>query len=344
METSIPKGHMPDFSRYQRWIVPIVVLVILLASLGSLFYTVEPDEVGVIQRFGKYVKSTSPGLHMKLPFGIETVKKVRVTHVFKEEFGFKTLRSGVRTSMQLDSLQRRSRGGRSMGFTDDPFLAESLMLTGDLNSAVVEWIVQYKISDPVKYLFNMRNVENTIRNMSEAFMRQVVGDNDINQVLTAGREEIRLKAQEELQTLLNKFDIGIKIDRLLLQNVTPPEEVKPSFNAVNEARQEKEKLINNAWKIYNEIIPKAKGQALQVVEEAKGYSIERVNNSKGDVAKFNAVLKEYQKAKDVTRRRLYLETMTEVLPELDNRILVDEKMESVLPFLNLPTKKVKERK
>ncbi len=344
METNIPKGQMPDFSRYQRWIVPIVVLVILLASLGSLFYTVEPDEVGVIQRFGKYVKSTSPGLHMKLPFGIETVKKVRVTHVFKEEFGFKTLRSGVRTSMQLDSLQRRSRGGRSMGFTDDPFLAESLMLTGDLNSAVVEWIVQYKISDPVKYLFNMRNVENTIRNMSEAFMRQVVGDNDINQVLTAGREEIRLKAQEELQTLLNKFDIGIKIDRLLLQNVTPPEEVKPSFNAVNEARQEKEKLINNAWKIYNEIIPKAKGQALQVVEEAKGYSIERVNNSKGDVAKFNAVLKEYQKAKDVTRRRLYLETMTEVLPELDNRILVDEKMESVLPFLNLPTKKVKERK
>lgn len=336
MEVNVPKGNVPDFSRYQKWVLPLVIFIILLMSLGSLFYTIEPDEVGVIQRFGKYVRTTQPGLHVKLPFGIETVKKVRVTHVFKEEFGFKTLRSGVRTSVQSDFQRRRRRG-----FTDDPFLAESLMLTGDLNCAVVEWVIQYKISDPVKYLFNMRNVESTIRNMSEAFMRQVVGDHDINDVLTSGREEIRIQAQKELQSLLDKFDIGITIDRLLLQNVTPPEEVKPSFNAVNEARQEKEQLINNAWKLYNEVIPKAKGQALQVVEEAQGYAVERVNNAKGDVSKFSAVLKEYQKAKEVTRRRLYIETMNEVLPELDNRVLVDENMEGVLPFLNITKAKSK---
>jgi len=147
MDVNVPPTQMPNFSRYEKWIFPVVMLVILLSSIGSIFYTVQPDEVGVVQRFGKYVRSSQPGLHFKMPFGVETVQKVRVTHVFKEEFGFKTLRTGVRTSIQMNGFRRRA------GFTDDPFLAESLMLTGDLNSAVVEWIVQYKINDPVKYLF-----------------------------------------------------------------------------------------------------------------------------------------------------------------------------------------------
>ena len=148
----MPQSKMPDFARYEKWVVPAIILILLLSSLGSIFYTIAPDERGVVQRFGRYVRSAEPGLHFKLPFGVETVKKVQVTHVFKEEFGFKTLRTGVRTSIQSDVFRRRA------GFTDDPFLAESLMLTGDLNSAVVEWIVQYKISDPVKYLFQMRNL------------------------------------------------------------------------------------------------------------------------------------------------------------------------------------------
>jgi membrane protease subunit HflK len=273
-----------------------------------------------------------PGLHLKLPFTIETVTKVRVTHVFKEEFGFKTLRSGSRTGSDFDMSRRGA-------YIEDPFLAESLMLTGDLNIAVVEWIVQYKIQDPVKYLFRMRNVENTLRSMSEAVMRQVVGDYDINQVLTQGRENIRIEAQEKLQVLLDKFDAGIVIDRLLLQNVTPPEEVKPSFNAVNEARQEKDKLINQAWQAYNQIIPRAKGEALQQIREAEGYATERVNRAKGEAAKFSSVLKEYEKAKDVTRRRLYLETINQALPQVSNRAVVDQDIKGVLPFLNLSEKK-----
>jgi len=332
MEINVPKeGGVPDFSRYQKWISPLLILIIVLTSLGSVFYTIEPDQMGVVQRFGKYVRTTHPGLHMKIPYGIETVTKVRVTHVFKEEFGFKTLRGGARTDGDYDRDYR--------GAFENSLLAESLMLTGDLNSAVVEWIVQYKIVDPVKYLFHMRNVENTIRSMSEAVMRQVVGDHDINQVLTSGREEIRVEAQEKLQVLLDKFDIGIKIDRLLLQNVTPPEEVKASFNEVNEARQEKDKLINQAWEVYNEIIPKAKGEALKQVREAEGYAIERVNRSKGEAAKFSSVLTEYEKAKDVTRRRLYLETMNEIIPKIDNKVLVDEDMKNVLPLLNLSDQK-----
>lgn len=332
MEINVPKsGEMPDFSKYQKWITPLLIVILALSSLGSIFYTIEPDEMGVIQRFGKYVRTTHPGLHMKIPYSIETVTKVRVTHVFKEEFGFKTLRGGARATSSYDRDYRAS--------FEDSLLAESLMLTGDLNSAVVEWIVQYKINDPVKYLFRLRNVENTIRSMSEAVMRQVIGDHDINQVLTSGREEIRIEAQEKLQELLNKFDIGVTIDRLLLQNVTPPEEVKPSFNEVNEARQEKDKLINQAWQVYNQIIPRAKGEALQQIREAEGYAIERVNSAKGEAVKFTSVLREYEKAKSVTRRRLYLETMNEILPKIDNKVLVDEDMKNLLPLLNLGNKK-----
>lgn len=329
-ESDFPK--LPKFNPGPLW-VPILIAVVVFSALGSIFYQVDPSEVGVVQRFGKYVRQTQPGLHMKFPFGIETVKLVRVTHVFKEEFGFRTVSSGVRTVYDERDNRRRLQTGVA-----DPYLEESLMLTGDLNMAIVEWIVQYTVKDPVQYAFRVRDPKETIRNMSEAVMRLVIGDHTINEVLTAGRTEIQMEVEEKLQTLLNDYGAGIKIQNVILQDVTPPNQVKASFNEVNEARQEREKVINQAWEEYNRVIPRAKGQAEQQIRSAEGYAISRINKAEGDANRFLLTLGEYKKAPEVTRRRLYLETMEKVYPQIANKVVVDDQLKGVLPLLNLNAK------
>lgn len=343
-----PLGKMPDF---RPLIVPLVALVLALASFGTTFYQVDPDEMGVVQRFGRYVRTTTPGLHLKIPFGIETVLNIKVTHVFKEEFGFRTLQPGVRTlydgrggeglleRMEVQSTGTEQRRQRGLWASDqNPYLDESLMLTGDLNTAVVEWIVQFRVKDPVQYAFKIRNIRETIRNMSEATMRLIVGDHTISQVLTSGREEIRKKVEVGLQQVLDSYEAGVEILNVVLQDVNPPDEVKPSFNEVNEARQEKEKSINQAWEAYNKVVPKARGEAEKTVREAEGYALDRVNRAEGDAEKFNLIWQAYRLAPQVTRQRLYLETMRSVLPEVKEKILIDESQKGILPLLDLSKK------
>ncbi len=351
MELNFPSGFPPkNFSNLQSLIAPLFILIFGLAMLGTIFYQVDPDEMGVIQRFGRYTRTTPPGLHMKLPLGIETILKVKVTHVFKEEFGFRTIQAGIRTSYDGREVQeglfaraidKRSRKG-VWGNEGNPYLDESLMLTGDLNTAVVEWIVQYRVKDPVKFAFRIRNIRETIRNMSEAMMRLVVGDHTINEVLTEGREEIRTRVEKELQQVLDSYETGVEILNVVLQDVNPPDEVKPSFNEVNEARQEKEKSINQAWEDYNRSVPRARGEAEKTIREGEGYSIDRVNRAKGDADKFLLVWTAYQKAPEVTRRRLYLETLKSVLPAMKEKIIIDQSQKGLLPFLNL-SEPVKEK-
>lgn len=341
-----PLGNVPNL---RPAVVPLVILIVAFSAVTTLFYQVDPDEMGVVQRFGHYDRTTPPGLRLKFPFGIETVRKIKVTHVFKEEFGFRTIQAGVRSIYEgreggatpfeaPTGSDRRQRGGR-WGSDENPFLDESLMLTGDLNTAVVEWIVQYRVKDPVQFAFRIRNTRETIRNMTEAVMRLVVGDYTLNEVLTSGREGIRKQVETELQKVLDSYGAGIEILNVVLQDVNPPDEVKPSFNEVNEARQEKEKSINQAWENYNRSVPKAKGEAEQVIRQAEGYALDRVNRAKGDADKFNLVWEAYRQAPEVTRRRLYLETLRGVLPELKEKILIDESQKGILPFLNLSERK-----
>jgi membrane protease subunit HflK len=296
----------------------IVTVIVLLIAIASGLYSVGADEVGVIQRFGKYVRRTSPGLHMKVPFGVEKAKKVKVKKVFKEEFGFRTLEPDVRS--------RYSSGG---------YKDESLMLSGDLNVAEVEWKVQYKVKDSYNYLFKIKDPVETLRAMSEAVVRRVIGDRSVTEVLTVGRIEIGKEVESGLQELLDQFESGIQIVTVKLQDVNPPEPVRPAFNEVNRAKQDKEKMINEAWEDYNKRIPKAQGEAEQMIAEAEGYALERVNRSLGDVALFRQVYAEYRNAPDVTRRRLYLETMSEILPKIKEIYIVDEKQKSILPLLDL---------
>ena len=310
--------HMKKFV----WLVVVGVIILILGF--STFYTVEPDERGIVQRFGKYVRSTGPGLHFKLPAGIEKLTKVKVEYVYKEEFGFRTEQAGVRTRYA------------SRGFDE-----ESLMLTGDLNIADVEWVVQFKITDPYKMLFKVRNARKIIRDISEAVMRQVIGDSSITDVLTVGRIKISNAAKVQLQEILDKYDTGIHIVTIKLQDVNPPESVKPAFNEVNEAKQEQEKVINQAWENYNKQIPRASGEAEKVISEAEGYALKRVNRSQGDAQRFISMYEEYKQAEDVTQRRLYLETMSEILPRAGKKYIVDPKQESVLPLLRLQQEVVK---
>jgi membrane protease subunit HflK len=311
--------EIPDFPR--RWIYTVVLLILAAWLIFSAFYTVDADEVGVIQRFGKFVRTTEPGLHLKLPFSIETVKKVKVQRVFKEEFGFRTLQAGVRTQY---SPQRLS--------------GESLMLTGDLNAAIVEWIVQFRVKDPAEYLFNVRNVQGTIRDISETSMRQVVGDHSVDEVIILSRKDIAIRVQQLIQEYLDGYEMGVDVVTVNLQDVNPPEPVQPAFNEVNEAKQEKERIINQAWESYNTVIPKARGQAEQTIRRAEGYATDRVNRARGDAEKFLAVWNEYRSAQDVTRRRLYLETMVDIIPKFERVYVVDEEQGGLVPLLQLDGK------
>jgi len=328
MEINLPEGEKINIPNFEPWVKPAIVGVLAILALATSFYQIEKDEAGVVQRFGKYVRTTTPGLHLKMPFGIETVKPIKVTFVYKQEFGFRT---GYRAS----SSQYRNVRSRGSVNNSNPLLAESLMLTGDLNVAIVEWIVQYRVKDPVAFAFRIKNPEETIHDMSEAMMRLVVGDHSINQVLTTGREQIAQQVKEKLQELLDSYGVGVSVRNVILQNVTPPKQVEPSFNEVNEARQEKEKLINQAWQEYNRVIPKAKGQAEQQIRNAEGYGLERVNRAKGDAERFLLTWEAYKQAPEVTKRRLYLETMEKILPSLKDKIFLDHDQKGILPFLNL---------
>lgn len=298
-----------------RW---VVLGVVILIFLFSSFFTIGPEEVGVILRFGKFARTVNPGLNVKLPFGIETLYKVPVERQLKQEFGFRTQEAGVRTRYATRSYQD-----------------ESLMLTGDLNAAEVEWIVQFRIADPYKFLFKVRNAIQTFRDMNEAIVREVVGDRSVNEVLTVGRVEIANVVTQKLQEMANAYETGIKVDQVVLQDVNPPDPVKPAFNEVNEAQQEREKLINQARSEYNKVIPKARGDAAKIIEEARGYAIERVNEAKGNASKFTSIFREYLKAPEVTRQRIYLETMNEVLPKVGRKLIVDEKSTGILPLFDL---------
>ncbi|HEX9909936.1 MAG TPA: FtsH protease activity modulator HflK [Desulfatiglandales bacterium] len=298
------------------WLIVIVLFLIYVGA--SCFYTVAVDEVGMVQRFGKYVRTTPPGLSFKLPSGIEKVTNVKVRFVYKEEFGFRTVKADVRTRYA----------------TGDACLVESLMLTGDLNVAVVPWIVQYRIRDPYAYLFKVKDTRGTLRDLSEAAMRLVIGDRSINEVISK-REEIAAQAQVLLQKELDEAETGISVSTVEMKRTNVPEAVQPSFNEVNQAVQEKEKMIYHAREEYNKSIPQARGTAEKTIREAEGYALQRVNRAQGDASRFLALYEEYAKAQDVTRRRIYLEAIREILPKMGDKYIVDADQRNLLPLLNL---------
>ena len=304
--------HMNQF-------LPVIFLVIFGAVfLLSSFYSVGPDEVGVIRRFGKYVRTEPPGLRWRWPFNIEKLNIVKVQRVMKEEFGFRTARADVQTEYDRGNYEN-----------------ESLMLTGDFNVLDVTWVVQFKIKDPIKLLFHVRDPRAVVRDISEAVMRQVIGDTSVTEGLTTRRMEIDATVQAKIQEILDSYDAGIQIQSVILQDVNPPEAVKTSFNEVNEAKQEMEKVTNQAWEAYNKVVPRARGEAEKTLQVAEGYAIRRINEAKGDAAKFVATWDAYKNAKDVTEKRLYLEMLQDVLPKAGKKYIMDTKGTSPLPLLNL---------
>ena len=312
-----------DLSKYKGVMQAVVIVIVLCFTAYTSVFTVDPEEKAVVLKFGKEDRIVGQGLHFKLPFFMEQEYKVPVQRQLKLEFGFRT--AGNETRQQYAQTQ----------YSGGNYAAESLMLTGDLNVASIEWVTQYKIADPVKYLFKVRNVDQTFRDMNEAVMREIIGDRTINEVLTIGRGEIQNLAMEKLSALCKEYTLGIVVSQVILQDVSPPEPVKPAFNEVNQAEQEKETTIQNALAEYNREIPKAEGTALKTVEAAEGYAVKRVNEAKGAVSRFTQVYEEYQKAPGITRQRIYLETMAEIYQAVDRKIIIDEDVNGVLPLLNL---------
>lgn len=302
---------------------PILVLLpvaVILLSLWTVWFTVQPEETGIVQRFGKVIRTAGPGLHFKVPFGIETVRTLPTARVLKEEFGFRSLSSatGQRTQYAPDSKS---------------FKSESLMLTGDLNVIDVQWIIQYRIEDPILFLFNVRESQKTIRDITESVMRRVVGNRLGSDVLTVARVEVSTEAKEEIQKILSEYKTGVRLVTVELQDVTPPDSVKPAFNEVNEARQDKERTINQAQEQANREIPKAGGVAAQSISQSEGYALERINQAKGEANRFLAILTDYEAAPEVTRRRMYLESMSGFLAGLKDLYIVDSDQKALIPWL-----------
>ncbi|NIS68286.1 MAG: FtsH protease activity modulator HflK [Deltaproteobacteria bacterium] len=296
----------------------VIVLILGIVLLWTTVFTVPTGHQGIILQFGKYSRMVGEGLHFKIPFGVETVYKVFTAQVVTESFGFRTVRAGIRTQYEKTRAMER----------------ESLVLTGDLNVIDVEWIVQFRREEPRKFLFNVEEPVKAIRDISESVIRRIVGNWSFDYVLQ-NREEVNKLAQEELQEVLDDYKSGIRVVNVRLQNVLPPDPVKGAFNEVNEAEQEKERLINQAQETYNREIPKARGTAERTINGARGYALERVNRAKGDVARFSAVLKEYRNAKEVTKRRLYLEAFQTILPNAQQIYIIDSEQQGVLPLLQL---------
>jgi membrane protease subunit HflK len=312
-------GNMPSPAQFRLIGIAAIVLLAVWA-LFSTFYTVQPEERAVVKRFGKVIGITDPGLHFKLPFGIDDVRMVATERVLKQEFGFRT------EAVSRDSSSRYSE-------KDHP--EESLMLSGDLNMIDVEWVVQYRISDPIKYLYSMREPERTLHDISESVLRRVVGNRIGSEVLTTGRVEISTTARDEIQSAMQQYDNGIHVITVELQDVVPPARVQPAFNEVNEARQERERMINEATKQANQAIPRAEGEANRQIAQAEGYATERVNRARGETARFSAVLGEYRSAPEVTRTRMYLEALHEALPKVGSVLVVQDGQVPPLPLLNL---------
>src|SRR6202171_4539893 len=300
-----------------RTIATIAAFILLIILMWTSFYTVQAEAEGVVLRFGKYLKTVEPGLHFKLPFGIDQVTVLPTRRQLKLEFGFVT--PGYTNNYQPG--------------TEGP--EERSMVTGDLNAALVEWVVQYRIDDPKEYLFDVRNPGQTLRDLSEAAMREVIGDRTVDEVITIGRQDIEIAALARMQELAKRYTLGVRVDQVQLKNVNPPAEVQASFNEVNRAQQDRENAINIANGDYNEAVPRARGQADQAIRAAEGYRFKRVNEAQGDVASFNAILLQYIKAPEITRTRLYLETMGDVLPATGEKIIIDDSMKNMLPILPL---------
>ncbi|MEQ1861824.1 MAG: FtsH protease activity modulator HflK [Chthoniobacteraceae bacterium] len=315
---SPPDWRAPQFSF--SWVKNILIAIILLWGLFSCYTTIPADSVGIMTRLGGYKDTLQPGLRFRLPFGIDLITLVPVQRQKKLEFGFNTPGAG-------DPDQ----------FSDQPE-EEASMVTGDLNMATVEWVVQYRIDDPKAWTFNVRKPVMTLRDATESAMREVVGDRTVDEVLTVGRQEIEDHCLLRLKELASRYGLGVSIMQVQLKNVHPPRPVQASFNAVNQAQQEKEQQINVANGEYNKVVPRASGEALQKISEAEGYALKRVNEARGDADKFTAVFNEYRKAPEVTRLRLYLETMQEVLPQFQRKVILDDKATGILPLLNLDSK------
>src|SRR5450631_2638708 len=308
-----------------RTIASFVVAILLVILAWTACYTVQAESEGVVLRFGKFLKNVEPGLHFKLPLGIDEVSVLPTRRQLKIEFGFYT--AGYSNPDQPTREQ----------------VEEKSMVTGDLNAALVEWVVQYRIDDPKEYLFDVRNPGQTLRDLSEAAMREVIGDRTVDEVITIGRQDIEISALTRMQELAKRYKLGVRVDQVQLKNVNPPAEVQASFNEVNKAQQDRENAINIANGDYNEAVPKAKGQADQTIRGAEGYRFKRVNEAQGDVASFNAMLQQYIKAPEITRTRLYLETMGDVLPNTGEKIIIDDSMRNVLPLLPLTGKSLEKR-
>ena len=311
-----------DNKPWARFSGPLVAVIALMMIALTTYYTVPADSDGVVLRFGKYLTTVEPGLHFKLPLGIDDVTILKTRRQLKAEFGF--VSSPYTNPDQVGGEPDR----------------EKSMVTGDLNAALVEWVVQYRIGDPKKFLFDVRNPGQTLRDLSEAAMREVVGDRTVDEVITIGRTEIEAASLAKLQELVKLYDLGIFVDQVQLKNVNPPRSVEASFNEVNKAQQDRENTVNVANGEYNKAVPKAKGEADSTIQAAEGYRFKRVNEAEGDVASFNSVLEQYVKAADVTRTRLYLETMAEVLPLAGQKVIVDDSLRQLLPILPLSAKPV----
>jgi len=304
----------------RRVVIGILAAIVVLWMASTSFYTVQPEQRAVVKRLGAVIGITDPGLHLKLPFGLDRVQLVATERVLKQEFGFRS--AGASADGRTTYRQR-------------DYEDESLMLTGDLNVIDVEWVVQYRISDPIRFLYQVREPTRTLRDISESVMRRVVGNRLGSAVLTVGRVDIQSKARDEIQQIMDRYESGIHIITVELQDVVPPKAVQPAFNEVNEARQEREKMINEAQKQVNQAIPRAEGSALRTVAEAEGYATERVNRAKGESARFSAVLAEYREAPEVTRSRLYLEALSEVLPKIGQVLMVQDGQTGPLPLLDV---------
>ncbi len=296
----------------------VIIGLIVLIALATSVKTIGPEQEGVVLMFGKYNRTLQPGLNFIAPFGLEKLYKIPVQRQLKQEFGFRTIEAGTRTR-----------------YAKDEYRDESLMLTGDLNLADVEWVIQYRIVNSFDYLFRVRDAEDALHDMSEAAMRKIVGDRTVNEVLTVGRQEVASSVEVLLQRMCDDYENGIRIDQVVLQDVNPPDPVKASFNAVNEAQQERETLINQAESEYNRVIPRARGEAQETIQLAEGYALSRVNRATGEADRFNSLYTQYIRAPEVTQKRIYLETMERLLPTISNKVIIDENGTNVLPLLNI---------
>ncbi len=301
--------QIPDFNFK---VTPVIIGLIVL-WLATGIYIVGPDEVGVVRTFGKFTRVVQSGLNWKFPAPIEVVNTPKVTEVKRIEIGFRTLKNG-----QYRTVEK-----------------ESLMLTGDENIVDAEMIVQYKIKDPVAYLFRIVGPELTVREAAEASLRTVVGRNKIDETLTTGKFTIQEETKSQLQSILDKYNSGIHVVAVQLQDVSPPKEVIGAFKDVASAKEDKNRMINQAEGYRNDVIPKARGEGEAMIRDAEGFKESRIKRAEGDAAKFTTILKEYRKAKSITEKRLYLETMEKVLPDIEKIIVPDKDSGNMLNLLNL---------